>query len=497
MSAEDLIKMDVKRILNGEKNDEQKTPYNSAITSGLQKAIKKITDSASYTTKVVLLGNSKAFTDGQLRRLVEGYPVDQFSHARIYSELLFPVINGTYFTDPDLRIQINLANVRGGDSHLAYEVKAHSLQSNIKLLFVPTSEIGRIMHKYKNSILKFNPRSFLELRNNAVNKQIEASIKECDNNEFALFNNGITIISDETVVSSNTAKRGTAQIILRNPQLVNGGQTAYTLSRIYEQCKHGDVSVFRGKEVLLRVITFMGAPKRAQENARLRLISDISRASNSQTKIDESDRRSNDDIQVRLQRSFFDRFGLYFERKRGEFSDGINSGYLHADLLIKRERLIRVILAGEYRVNQARSNVAQFFQPDALESLVKIGDVDKYAYGHEILRLLLAERRKKPSFKSDRYHTRKFGQALRYGQYAVVAVCMNRGFEARHSETNAMQKVLQQWPSFEIWAQRRRSNAAYREKDGFDFVNYYKGATVNSDLLKYDFVLGKSDMRRQ
>ena len=39
------------------------------------------------------------------------------------------------------------------------------------------------MHTYKNSILKFNPRSFLELKNNPVNKEIEASIKNVKSNE--------------------------------------------------------------------------------------------------------------------------------------------------------------------------------------------------------------------------------------------------------------------------------------------------------------------------
>jgi hypothetical protein len=149
------------------------------------------------------------------------------------------------------------------------------------------------MHTYKNSILKFNPRSFLELKNNPVNKEIEASIRNMDSNQFALFNNGITIIADGTSISSDTAKQGTAQVVLRNPQLVNGAQTTYTLGRIYEECTaRTDYRVFKGKEVLLKVITFLGAHKQAGEDARIGLVGDISKASNSQTKVEESDRRS-------------------------------------------------------------------------------------------------------------------------------------------------------------------------------------------------------------
>jgi hypothetical protein len=252
MTALDLLKMDVGRILKGEKRDEKGGTYNDRIR-GLQKAVQKLTDAGSYTTHVVLLGNTKTFTPLQLKKLVEGYAVDQFPHDRAYKELLFPVINGTYFTDPNLTIEINLANLKG-DTHLDYDVKVASLRPNVKLLFVPTREIGRIMLTYKNSILKFNPRSFLELTNNPVNKEIEASIRNIDSNEFALFNNGITIIADGTSISSDTAKQGTAQVVLRNPQLVNGAQTAYTLGRIYEQCSSvNDFKIFKGKEVLLKI----------------------------------------------------------------------------------------------------------------------------------------------------------------------------------------------------------------------------------------------------
>jgi hypothetical protein len=152
MTAGDLLKMDVQRILHGDKKDEKGVPYNDRILKGMQKEIQKLPDPASYTTKVVLLGNTKNLPAGHLKKLVPGYTVEQFPHERAYGELLFPVVNGTYFTEPNLTIEINLANLKG-DTHLDYDVRTASLKPNIKLLFVPTSEIGRIMQTYKNSIL--------------------------------------------------------------------------------------------------------------------------------------------------------------------------------------------------------------------------------------------------------------------------------------------------------------------------------------------------------
>jgi hypothetical protein len=489
MSSNDLLKMDVSRILHGEKSDENNNLYNEKIRNGLQRAMQKLPDVGSYTGRVLLLGNAKKFTQGDLKKLVSGYVVDQFPHERIYSELLFPVINGTYFTDPNLTIEISLANLKG-DTHLDYDVKAQSLRSNVKLLFVPTREMGRIMETYKNSILRFNPRSFLELDNNSVNKQIEQSIRNERANEFALYNNGITMVADQTSISSDTAKQGTAQVVLRNPQLVNGGQTAYTLGRIYEQCREtNNYKVFKGKEVLLRIITFVGAKGAISSPAKFKLIADISKASNSQTKVEESDRRSNDEIQIRLQSEFFDRYGLYYERKKGEFADGIKSSYLDQRYIVNREKLVRVSLATDYRVNQARSSIQRFFKESALDSVLKAKDVEKYAYAYEVLRLLEEKKAMKPTTKKDRYHTTQYGQALRYGQYAVVAVCANRGITAKKSELKVTDAVLSQWIDFEKYATTQSENEGYYSGTSFDYVNYYKGSTVNNDLQNQAFVI--------
>jgi hypothetical protein len=488
MTASDLLRMDIRRIMKGEKRDDNNIPYNAQIINGLQRAIRKLPDAGNYITQVVLLGNTKNLSEYQLKKLIDGYAVDQYSHDRAYQELLFPVINGTYFTDPNLTIEINLANLKR-DTHLDYDVKTECLRPNIKLFFVPTREIGRIMHTYKNSILKFNPRSFLELSNNTVNQDIEASIRTTGSNEFALFNNGITIIADGTSISSNTAKQGTAQMVLKKPQLVNGAQTAYTLARIYEECiLSKNFDVFRNKEVLLRVITFVGLTA-SRQAARLDLIGAISKASNSQTKVEESDRRSNDPVQLRLQEEFFGKYGLYYERKRGEFSDGLRAGYLRPELIVNRERLVRVALACDYRVNQARSSISQFFKGTALASLLKPKETEKYSYGYEIFTLLDKKRKEKPKAKGDRYHTKSCGQALRYGQYAVVAVCANFGLAQKQTESVALDATLAQWLSFESWAEKQQSNASYKSGLSFDYVNYYKGSTINSDLQCYGFVL--------
>jgi hypothetical protein len=156
--------------------------------------------------------------------------------------------------------------------------------------------------------------------------------------------------------------------------------------------------------------------------------------------------------------------------------------------VINRETLVRVALASQYRANQARTNVGQFFKANELSKLLEIGKLDRYAYGYQVRRLLQAERKAKPRPKGDRYNTRKYGQGLRYGQYAIVAVCINTGLEAKKSEEEIVKLILPQWRKFEAWAQKRRSNKSYRiDLRSFDFTNYYKGATIDDDLQKFKF----------
>ncbi len=57
-----------------------------------------------------------------------------------------------------------------------------------------------------NAILKYNPRNFLSLQKKSVNENIRSSITDHDKNNFAILNNGITILSDNVNISESTRK---------------------------------------------------------------------------------------------------------------------------------------------------------------------------------------------------------------------------------------------------------------------------------------------------
>ena len=210
------------------------------------------------------------------------------------------------------------------------------------------------MDKYRNSILEYNPRSYLDLDGQQVNSAIRETLLRPDSNEFALMNNGITILSDETNLNERIGQHNKAQLRLLRPQIINGGQTAYTLSRILSEDKLGAAFQFDGKEVLTKIITL--TPKNPTKNTaaeRLSLIEEISVASNRQTPVNNADRASNDSMYPVIQKVLFEKCGIFYERKRGEFSDGVRAGYIERRKILERNLFLRIFLASRGDIKEA------------------------------------------------------------------------------------------------------------------------------------------------
>ena len=145
------------------------------------------------------------YSDEQIRRLIDNCNYEIYDAKKAYEKLLFPLTTGTYFDPDEIIIRIELTNKES--PRLKQLVETDFGEFNVTAIFVPTSEIGRIMSKYKNAILRFNPRNFLSLQKKSVNENIRKSIIAQEKNNFAILNNGITILSDNVSISDRQANR--------------------------------------------------------------------------------------------------------------------------------------------------------------------------------------------------------------------------------------------------------------------------------------------------
>jgi len=175
ISYDELLKMDIDRVIDGETHDEDGNEYNGKIKQ-LLRELSQIEDIGRYSYRVVILANIKSLKSSQIKRLTNGFTAEIIDNDKIYNELLFPVVTGTYYNNSLLSISLNLTNKNSSSARISYNVETEYKDCDITVVFVPTEEIGRILYTYKNSILKYNPRCFLEMKANSVNKEIHNTI---------------------------------------------------------------------------------------------------------------------------------------------------------------------------------------------------------------------------------------------------------------------------------------------------------------------------------
>ena len=498
---EELLQMDIDRIVDGKKEDEKGVPYNSKIVRMLSE-IQKIPDIGKWKHEVYILANLKSgITNSQLRRLTGGFPGYIFNNSKVYQELVFPVIQGTYYNPAELRISLNLSNTSSQSARVTYKVTTTKKDCDITLVFVPTIEIARAMYKYRNSILKFNPRSYLELSHNNVNKEIAGSITDLQTNEFALYNNGITILSYGTDFNEKIGQREKGQLIVTQPQIINGGQTAFTLSRVYEEyvLKQNKEDVFENKEVLLKVITFHPEDSSLSEEEYLSLIEAISKATNQQSQVIEADRRSNDQIQIQLQNVLFEKYGMFYERKRGEYADGIKTGYIQRSQIVDREFFLRMCKCCDMEPADAkRMSQEQLFERQHFEkTLTDPNRFGEYYFAYQCFLKLNQIKKGLSREKENKFGVVDYGNALSQGIFAVVSVCSRYYKDDKSLDIieETITNVLSQWRKFEDYAIKQPHNSDYFriyndpqtgvQREELNFINYYKGKFIAKDIEAY------------
>lgn len=480
IEVSELLKMEVGRISKGEAADSNGVQFSARITA-FQKKIAAIRDIALYKWKVVILANIKSINDEQLRRLLDNMEYEIFDYPRTYKELVFPLTTGTSFVPSEITIKISLGNKQ--KPQLYQDIETSLGTCNVRMLYVPTIEIAKCMAKYRNALLRYNPRNYLSLSGNDVNQSIKETIKNTTKNEFSLRNNGITLLAEYSSVTDRTGVTGEGQLIIQDPQILNGGQTATTLAMMSEDPNVG-MAAFESKEVLLKIIEL---PKGKSDKEVAEFIESISDATNKQSKIVEADRRSNDPRLIALQSFFYEEHGLFLERKRGEFKYGLDEKVLSRFDIVDRVSMARALTAYRGDPPRARSSQDRIFDEEGFDKLLANLDNSKVALAYFAL-LALEDAAILDSANLS-------SSSVRYGKYAMLyaVACLTAPAlitsEKTQSEAEVLvKKVLAKWPAFETEATAYASNARYLAKGVFNFDGYYKGVTVTGDIAAFAWV---------
>lgn len=184
-----------------------------------------------------------------------------------------------------------------------------AFQTSVTLF--PGKLLADLYDEHGARLLELNVRSYLQARRK-VNAGILKTLRECPE-DFMAYNNGITVVAEEIVFGDlSDGSRGILE--LRGMQIVNGGQTTASIHRAAKDFQADLSRVFvQGKVTVV-------SPERFQEVVPL-----ISRFSNSQNKVTESDLSANHAFHVGVERVSRrewtpDQKSMWFyERARGSY----------------------------------------------------------------------------------------------------------------------------------------------------------------------------------
>lgn len=185
------------------------------------------------------------------------------------------------------------------------------------LCIIPGTVLADIYDTYGSQLLEGNVRSFLSTKV-SVNKKIRGTILS-EPEKFFAFNNGVSATAMDLVIK-NTSE-GKFITYAKDFQIVNGGQTTASLSNARFKDKADLSNIY----VQMKLTEVDSNVEKANE-----LIRNISRSSNSQNKVSESDFFSTHPFHVRMEqiasRLFAPASGgaqyetkWFYERARGQF----------------------------------------------------------------------------------------------------------------------------------------------------------------------------------
>ncbi len=207
-----------------------------------------------------------------------------------------------------------------------------------------------------------NVRGYLG-QQHPVNDAMKDTLQD-EPDRFFYYNNGITIVSEGAEKKSH---EGRDALYVKHPQIINGQQTTRTLA------KHAAMA--GNASVLVKVIAVK--QQKADDTGFNSLLSSIVAGTNFQSPINQADLRSNDRVQVVLERSLR-RLGYAYMRKREARSEErirVGGKQYHR---ITKEELAKAVAACDLDSYIARSSTDKLFDDEMYREVFRSEDPNYY-----------------------------------------------------------------------------------------------------------------------
>ncbi len=196
-------------------------------------------------------------------------------------------------------IELEIVKIDNSPSFIWIDNRPHQAYT---LLLRPKT-IYELFERFRFGLFVKNVRNPIPHSN--YNEQMAESLKH-DESNFWYYNNGITAI---TSIIPDKLGNQSEKLSVKGLQIINGGQTAYTIYRVYEEA-----NALKRQTLDRNVIISFRLIESSNSEFNLK----ITRYTNSQNTMEERNFYANDDIQIRLQRESF-AFPIWYEVRTEEF----------------------------------------------------------------------------------------------------------------------------------------------------------------------------------
>jgi hypothetical protein len=278
----------------------------------LAQTLANVPEIPQYLTRVniFLITNGEVKADFKNSETVAGYPV---FYRKIDINYLFNLSDKSR-----IPIEINFEESGFKVPCIVNETENSDYQS--WLAIIPGPALVDIYEHYGARLLEQNVRSFLQFTGK-INKGIRNTILK-EQHMFMAFNNGIAATAEEVTITNLPNNQGRAIAIVKDFQIVNGGQTTASIYHTWKKDKVDISNVF--VPVKLTIV-------KNRENFS-EIVGRIAEYANTQNKVSASDLSSNRENHVLLEKLSRTLWALpvsgeltqtrwFFERSRGQYKN--------------------------------------------------------------------------------------------------------------------------------------------------------------------------------